>query len=421
MPLTEAQQLAVRNSGYGDMILVKDVDTPQVVVVIWPRPEDARNESNDHLVVASVNWKRKGDSHLGYVIDGNKCEAHGNAHFWSQLSTIVSTADTLRTIDDSAEGELFSGVTVRNLETICNEAAVLLLNPSSQEVRNTLFDGECPVEDCVNGFLYFDRISMYFSSEKVEEIEFQEPNYVKVVNQNVCSTCTGSAVSNKYANFLDDWVCGEGRSAERLWRYVLRINVALVEAGHPKPPFDPRAWGFGEDFLTLVGPDRGWTDDWDHQPPTSEMDSDEAEDDGDSENHVDEDEDDINDESMDEQDDDEEDSEYEDINDFPLETAVLQETVDALPSGPAGKGGRSCLVCVMEIKAEDIAATLPCRHAFHKDCLAPWLLHAGTCPACRRALPKKVEPCDIAQPTDQVQRTDQGLERAEQEDTVEGV
>lgn len=203
MPLTEAQQLAVCNSGYGDIILVKNVETPQVVIVIWPRPEDAHNESNDHLVVACVTWKHKDSFRPGYFIDGNKCEVQGTARFWTELSTIVSTADTFRSIDETAEGELSSEVTVRNLETLCSETAVLLCNPPSQEIRNTLFGGRCPDEHCANGFVDFDRISSIWSSWEAEEIKSQCAKYVEVVNKNVCSACTGRIVSNKYANFLD--------------------------------------------------------------------------------------------------------------------------------------------------------------------------------------------------------------------------
>lgn len=50
-------------------------------------------------------------------------------------------------------------------------------------------------------------------------------------------------------------------------------------------------------------------------------------------------------------------------------------------------GNEQCAVCFAEQKAGDKAIVLECGHAFHKDCIWPWLTAHSTCPVCRHALP----------------------------------
>ncbi|KAF2218717.1 hypothetical protein BDZ85DRAFT_286051 [Elsinoe ampelina] len=96
-------------------------------------------------------------------------------------------------------------------------------------------------------------------------------------------------------------------------------------------------------------------------------------------------------EEEDDESDEEEGSEYENVNDFPLATAVTRETIRNLPTTLVEKAGEECMICVSDLAVDNIIITLPCKHYFHEDCLVPWLLHAGTCPACRRVLPKHNE------------------------------
>lgn len=43
------------------------------------------------------------------------------------------------------------------------------------------------------------------------------------------------------------------------------------------------------------------------------------------------------------------------------------------------------MICQDPYKLDDHLITLPCKfsHAFHTDCIVPWLENSGTCPTCR--------------------------------------
>lgn len=46
-----------------------------------------------------------------------------------------------------------------------------------------------------------------------------------------------------------------------------------------------------------------------------------------------------------------------------------------------------CSVCLESFGEGACITTLPCRHAFHADCIGPWLRQEGTgasCPLCKR-------------------------------------
>ncbi|KAG9307781.1 hypothetical protein G9A89_023346 [Geosiphon pyriformis] len=46
----------------------------------------------------------------------------------------------------------------------------------------------------------------------------------------------------------------------------------------------------------------------------------------------------------------------------------------------------NCPVCKDDFKEAEEATTLPCKHAFHDECIRPWLKMNGTCPVCRYSL-----------------------------------
>uniref|UniRef100_A0A7N0UZ21 RING-type domain-containing protein n=1 Tax=Kalanchoe fedtschenkoi TaxID=63787 RepID=A0A7N0UZ21_KALFE len=47
------------------------------------------------------------------------------------------------------------------------------------------------------------------------------------------------------------------------------------------------------------------------------------------------------------------------------------------------EGGGVCAICLNELEAGRVAATLPCTHVFHKVCVATWLWENHSCPTCR--------------------------------------
>ncbi|KGN55399.1 E3 ubiquitin-protein ligase AIP2 [Cucumis sativus] len=46
-----------------------------------------------------------------------------------------------------------------------------------------------------------------------------------------------------------------------------------------------------------------------------------------------------------------------------------------------------CAICKENFAVDDKKQELPCKHAFHQDCLKPWLDSNNSCPICRHELP----------------------------------
>ncbi|CAL1541828.1 unnamed protein product [Lymnaea stagnalis] len=51
-------------------------------------------------------------------------------------------------------------------------------------------------------------------------------------------------------------------------------------------------------------------------------------------------------------------------------------TAQSTPSG-------ACNICLCDYSVGDEISTLPCVHAFHKNCIGKWLEQSATCPVCR--------------------------------------
>ncbi|CAH9082924.1 unnamed protein product [Cuscuta epithymum] len=68
--------------------------------------------------------------------------------------------------------------------------------------------------------------------------------------------------------------------------------------------------------------------------------------------------------------------------------STLEPIVDRLPVVEVAHSA-SCSICMDEFELGTGASQLPCKHFFHKDCIAPWLDRSKTCPLCRRKLPNE--------------------------------
>lgn len=70
---------------------------------------------------------------------------------------------------------------------------------------------------------------------------------------------------------------------------------------------------------------------------------------------------------------------------------AAKSAIEALRRGPVTgemvKASDACTVCQEPFAVGEEVTFLPCRHAFHNDCIAPWLRLHSSCPTCRAELP----------------------------------
>lgn len=73
--------------------------------------------------------------------------------------------------------------------------------------------------------------------------------------------------------------------------------------------------------------------------------------------------------------------------DEPHRPPASKQAVESLKNATIGEPGKNCPVCLKEFSKEEIVTEMPCCHAFHKECIIPWLTTINTCPVCRFELP----------------------------------
>jgi len=66
--------------------------------------------------------------------------------------------------------------------------------------------------------------------------------------------------------------------------------------------------------------------------------------------------------------------------------AATPEQISALQKRVAEDGEDRCAVCFSDYEKGDELAVLPCRHAYHTQCVGEWLKRQNSCPCCRQAI-----------------------------------
>ncbi|ORY91620.1 hypothetical protein BCR35DRAFT_298857 [Leucosporidium creatinivorum] len=109
---------------------------------------------------------------------------------------------------------------------------------------------------------------------------------------------------------------------------------------------------------------------------------------------------------------------------------ATKEIIDNLPRRIVDQeyldspSNHDCVICQDPYHLSDTLLTLPCKfsHAFHVDCIVPWLENSGTCPTCRFPLvPQPVDGVLPQQEEGAAEPRDGGAERErEGEDQAEG-
>ena len=69
-----------------------------------------------------------------------------------------------------------------------------------------------------------------------------------------------------------------------------------------------------------------------------------------------------------------------------LSNAVVAALVPVSPKDGRIGEGATCSICLADYEDGQPCLMLPCTHAYHGECILPWLRASRTCPMCRTPL-----------------------------------
>ena len=77
-----------------------------------------------------------------------------------------------------------------------------------------------------------------------------------------------------------------------------------------------------------------------------------------------------------------------------LPTPRTSEALDQLLNTDAviEVDGGCCAICLCDYIIGEKKASIRCGHAFHNDCIRPWLTNRNTCPCCRASVEDQPSP-----------------------------
>lgn len=72
------------------------------------------------------------------------------------------------------------------------------------------------------------------------------------------------------------------------------------------------------------------------------------------------------------------------LDDTVARPTACPDNIETLPTTSGEElCGQDCVVCLAAFQADDVVTTLPCRHHFHRGCVAKWLAECrNSCPLC---------------------------------------
>lgn len=286
------------------------------------------------------------DIHLRKLTYQNRGE-EANINTYRIFGNVITLHDGPATVVDGVEVEILAEITTSQPDHIFD----LILNPSGDHIRNTIFNHRCPAR-CTNGWQPDQATLQDLLSDDLEQLPHYRP---------LCPVCIGKEL-------LDEQTLLRGILANMgmvdiglVVEFIGRLNPRRRSMGYSFYQFDEREWGYGfDDMLDESGSE----------------DTHEDEDGIERFEHWDE--------AM-------------DPNANPKTRPASKATVAALPRKRFAEVARKevgafCAICHEGgFGEESRVVELPCGHVYDEGCLEAWIREYDNCPQCRATVSGMLE------------------------------